>query len=81
MEIKDKRAAGNTEFFTVVLDCGTEIKDCKVVKGGKGEFIGGPSRKGKDKDGNEKWFSQVYFPNNVQEAIIALYHGEESQPF
>jgi DNA-binding cell septation regulator SpoVG len=77
MEIKDKRMGGNTEFFTVVLDNGVEIKGCKVATGKNGPFIAGPSSKGKD----DKWYPHVFIPGKVGDAILALLNDDEEAPF
>lgn len=76
MEIINRRQAGNTEFFSVKLDNGVEIKNCKVVSGAKGQFVSGPAQKGND----GKWYPHVYFPQDVSDEIIALAEGRVDAP-
>lgn len=42
-------------FFTLIIN-GVHINDCRVVESGKGDFIGMPSRKGKD----GKYYNYAY---------------------
>ena len=50
IEVSDRNTVGNMEFFTLTVS-GITIKDCKLVSGGKGQFVAGPSvpMLGKDK--------------------------------
>ena len=64
IEIKDKHQTSAGEFFSVVID-GTTIKDCKLMDGSKGEFVAGPARLGKDKDGNGNGGRRCTFPTTT----------------
>lgn len=70
MLIKDRRQTSAGEFFTVELDNGIEIKDCKVVNGAKGRFVSGPAKKV-----GEKWFNLVYFGDVASKQVLSLYDG------
>lgn len=76
MEIINRRQVGNTEFFSIKLDNGIELKDCKIVSGSKGSFVSGPARKGSD----GKWYAHIYFPTDVSDAIVALAEGRVAHP-
>lgn len=61
--------AGNTKAFaTLVIDDVVAVKGFKVVESRSGDlFVGFPSTKGKDKEGNEKWYNDVQFYEDVEE--------------
>jgi DNA-binding cell septation regulator SpoVG len=64
--------------------------NCTVMEGSKGLFVGLPGRKGKDKDGNDKWYGDVYIADKalqerINTAVIAEYKkiattGDTSTP-
>jgi hypothetical protein len=66
-----RREAGKWTFYDVMLASGEgkepflTIKDCKIVEGSKGQFVGFPSRK----DG-EKWWPMVYGSDAFQVEVI-----------
>ena len=74
MTIKDFRKLDNggkvKGFMTIVTNEGFEMKNFKLIEGANGLFVGAPSQKGPDKDGNEKWleinkkYSEIW-PNIV----------------
>lgn len=50
-----------------------------LFQGPKGLFVGLPGRKGKDKEGNEKWYSDVYCQDDdvrkqMNDAVIKAYN-------
>lgn len=86
-----KNGTGATKgYASITLDEVFAVNDIRVMEGQKGLFISMPNRKGKDKDGNEKYFD-IAFPVNadlrkeINDAIIAKYDetvggGQASQP-
>ena len=72
------REAGKWTFYDVMLASaeGREpfltIKDCKLVEGSKGPFVGFPARK----DG-EKWWPMMYGNDEFQAAIITAMRSVE----
>lgn len=50
------------------------IKDCKIIEGPKGAFVGWPSRK----DDNGKWWRHVYASEGFQVAVIE--EARKTQP-
>lgn len=87
-----KNGTGATKgYASITLDEVFAVNDIRVMEGQKGLFISMPNRKGKDKDGNEKYFD-IAFPVNadlrkeINDAIIAKYNevigdsGQASQP-
>ena len=46
--------------FSLLLSNGIELRALKLCKTGDREFIGWPSRKFQDKDGNPKYFNYIY---------------------
>ena len=59
-------------FLTVKTSEGFEMKNFKLVEGENGLFIGAPSQKGKDQDGNDKWFDMVWIPKELNQELIEL---------
>ena len=39
-------------------------------------FVGAPSQKGTDKDGNEKWYDMVWIPKELNEQLVDLVANE-----
>ena len=76
MKIKDFRKLENggkvKGFMTIVTSEGFEMKNFKLVEGENGLFIGAPSQKGKDQDGNDKWFDMVWIPKELNQELIEL---------
>ena len=58
--------------LTVKTSEGFEMKNFKLVEGENGLFIGAPSQKGKDQDGNDKWFDTVWIPKELNQELIEL---------
>lgn len=79
IEIKNKRDTRAGEYFDVDIN-GVTVHGCTYKSGtstrGPYEFIAPPQRKGKDKDGNDKWYNVVSFSREVGDAILAAYRGE-----
>lgn len=73
------REAGKWTFYDVMLATseGKEpfltIKDCKMIEGSKGTFVGFPSRK----DAQDKWWPMVYGSDEFQAAIITAMRSVE----
>jgi len=59
-------------FLTIKTSEGFEMKNFKLVEGENGLFIGAPSQKGKDQDGNDKWFDMVWIPKELNQELIEL---------
>lgn len=59
-------------FLTIKTSEGFEMKNFKLVEGENGLFIGAPSQKGKDQDGNDKWFDMVWIPKELNQQLIDL---------
>jgi DNA-binding cell septation regulator SpoVG len=52
-----------------------------LMQGPKGLFVGLPSRKGKDKEGNEKWYNDVFCTDEavfkeMNTAVLAAYKSK-----
>jgi DNA-binding cell septation regulator SpoVG len=68
----EKREAGKYTFYTVSLASspGKEpfmsIKDCKLIEGSKGAFVGFPSRK----DDKDKWWPMVWANDAFQVEVV-----------
>ena len=84
-----KSGNGSTKAYASInLDGVFAVNDIRVVEGNKGLFISLPNRKGKDKDGNEKYYD-IAFPTTaelrkeISDAVIAKYNEtsqSQSQP-
>ena len=81
-----KSGNGATKAYASInLDGVFAVGDIRVVEGKKGLFIAFPNRKGKDKDGNEKYYD-IAFPTTaelrkeINDAVIAKYNETVSQP-
>lgn len=48
-------------FADLVIDDFFCVKGFKIFNGAKGLFVSPPSKQGKDKEGNDKWFDDVVF--------------------
>ena len=59
-------------FLTIKTSEGFEMKNFKLVEGENGLFIGAPSQKGKDQDGNDKWYDMVWIPKELNQELIDL---------
>ncbi len=69
-------------YCDVMLGGKLTIKGCRVVDGPKGLFVSLPQKKGKDKDGNEKWYNVIYVNdkelyNNIQDEVKEYYNTAE----
>lgn len=60
---------GNEEyvFYDIMISNTVIIKDCKVVEGKNGDFIGTPAR-----EQGGKWYPQAYISDAVQTAVLKL---------
>jgi DNA-binding cell septation regulator SpoVG len=73
------RQAGKWTFYDVMLASaeGREpfltIKDCKLIEGSKGQFVGFPSRK----DDKDKWWPMVYGSDGFQAEVIRAMNAAE----
>ena len=80
MTIKDFRKLDNggkvKGFMTIVTSEGFEMKNFKLIEGRNGLFVGAPSQKGTDKDGNEKWYDMVWIPKELNEQLVDLAANE-----
>jgi DNA-binding cell septation regulator SpoVG len=80
MKIKDFRKLENggkvKGFMTIVTSEGFEMKNFKLIEGINGLFVGAPSQKGTDKEGNEKWFDIVWVPKELNEELVNLVSNE-----
>jgi hypothetical protein len=80
INIDNKRDTKNGEYFDLVIDgvtiCGCQYKSGTGAKGDY-EFIATPQRKGKDKDGNDKWYAVVKLDNDTAAQALMAYKGEE----
>ena len=80
MTIKDFRKLDNggkvKGFMTIVTSEGFEMKNFKLIEGANGLFVGAPSQKGTDKDGNEKWYDMVWIPKELNEQLVDLAGNE-----
>ena len=80
MKIKDFRKLDNggkvKGFLTIVTSEGFEMKSFKLIEGENGLFIGAPSQKGKDQDGNEKWYDTVWVPKELNQTLLDLVANE-----
>ena len=80
MTIKDFRKLDNggkvKGFLTIVTSEGFEMKNFKLIEGANGMFVGAPSQKGTDKEGNEKWYDMVWIPKELNQSLIDLVANE-----
>lgn len=80
MTIKDYRKLDNggkvKGFLTIVTNEGFEMKNFKLVEGTNGLFVGAPSQKGTDKEGNEKWYDMVWIPKELNQSLVDLVANE-----
>lgn len=81
-----KSGNGSTKAYASInLDGVFAVSDIRVIEGKKGLFISFPNRKGKDKDGNEKYYD-IAFPTTaelrkeISDAVIAKYNETVAQP-
>ena len=63
-------------FLTIKTSEGFEMKNFKLIDGENGLFIGAPSQKGKDQDGNEKWYDIVWIPKELNQTLLDLVANE-----
>ena len=52
------------------------MKNFKLIEGANGLFVGAPSQKGTDKEGNEKWYDMVWIPKELNEQLVDLVANE-----
>ena len=62
--------------MTIVTNEGFEMKNFKLIEGANGLFVGAPSQKGTDKEGNEKWYDMVWIPKELNEQLVDLAANE-----
>lgn len=74
-------------YASITLDGVFAVNDIRIVDGKNGLFVALPNRKGKDKDGNEKYYdvcnpTTAELRKEVNEAVIAKYNETvaQSQP-
>jgi DNA-binding cell septation regulator SpoVG len=78
----EKREAGRFTFYTVRLHSAEgkepflEIKDCKLIDGSKGQFVGFPARK----DDKDKWWPMVYASDGFQAEVIKVMNAATVRP-
>lgn len=66
-------ATSNFDFYDICIANTVILKDCRIVSGKNGNFIGTPSRK----DG-DKYYPQAYISEAVQKSVLALINDEEA---
>ena len=59
-------------FLTIKTSEGFEMKGFKLVEGDNGLFVGSPSQKGKDENGNDKWYDMVWIPKELNQTLLDL---------
>lgn len=71
----------------IVLDIGTiVVKDFQIKVGKDGSlWVSAPSKKGKDKEGNEKYFESVHMLSkdgraNLHSVILGAYRAKTGEP-
>ena len=75
---------GNTQaFFDIKTNEGIVIKGFKLVEGINGLFVSMPSRKGKDQQGEDKWFDTIWIEdqnlrNTLNQLALDAYNGDVS---
>ena len=75
---------GNTQaFFDLKTNEGIVIKGFKIVEGINGLFVSMPSRKGKDQQGEDKWFDTIWIEdqnlrNTLNQLALDAYNGDFS---
>jgi hypothetical protein len=79
------RSVGTTTFYTIKLASGEgrepflELKDCKVIEGSKGRFVGFPARK-EDKGGVTKYWPYMYASEAFQIELIKAMDAATPKP-
>lgn len=74
-------------FATVIFEDVLSVSGFKVVEGKNGFFVSHPQHKGKDKDGNDKYYDDVKYviedtdkwkaaTSELHQAILQAYEGE-----
>ncbi len=65
---KLKNPSGKMRAFgSVTIDDRIEIKGFRIIDGSNGRFVAPPQTKGKDAEGNDKWYDDVWFPGGKDE--------------
>ena len=65
--------SGNLKgFLTIKTSEGFEMKGFKFMDGQNGLWVASPSRKGKDDDGNDKWYDIVWIPKELNQTLLDL---------
>lgn len=59
-------------YLTIKTSEGFEMKGFKLIEGDNGLFVASPSQKGKDPDGNEKWYDMVWIPKELNQSLLDL---------
>ena len=72
-------------YASIILDGVFAVNDIRIVDGKNGLFVALPNRKGKDKDGKEKYYdicnpTTAELRKEINEAVIAKYNETVSQP-
>lgn len=82
-----KSGNGSTKaYVSITLDDVFAVNDIRIVEGKKGLFVALPNRKGKDKDGKEKYYdicnpTTAELRKEINDAVIAKYNETlQSQP-
>ena len=67
-KLEDK---GNLKgYLTIKTSEGFEMKGFKLMDGENGLWVASPSQKGKDQDGNEKWYDMVWIPKDLNQELL-----------
>lgn len=72
-------------YASITLDDVFAVNDIRIVEGKNGLFVAFPNRKGKDKDGNEKYYdicnpTTAELRKEINDAVMAKYNETVSQP-
>jgi DNA-binding cell septation regulator SpoVG len=54
-------------FGSVTIENMIEVKGFRIIDGSNGKFVAPPQTKGKDAEGNDKWYDDVWFPGGKDE--------------
>jgi len=46
---------------TIIIDEMIELHNIRVINSNNGLFVGFPQNKGKDAEGNDKWYDEIWF--------------------
>lgn len=68
-------------FASVIIDETLELKSFKVFSGSDGLFVKPPQRKGKDADGNDVWYDEIWFVGDDGSALKTEVYAEIVRAF